>query len=272
LNSKEKSELEDFINGIPSILFEAVYNIPQQTIKFQYLNEKAKEFLKRFVSKEHFSKEFHVQDILISNEQQSQVQKELQKVISGEKVVIENREVLLRNLENNEIIISTSYAAERDNDSIYVRGMLYQKSLVTVEDITEEQMLPYNRALKEVEIFRDFFSMFGALILILDKEGNLQFVSPNANESILYKPREKIIGKNIREIFSKGQAEFFMSYHEKACKKGEYITFEYHLPINNRLRWFQCRLVPIINKKSDNEQVVAIIRDITKWRVEKIIQ
>jgi len=106
--------------------------------------------------------------------------------------------------------------------------------------------------------------------MIINENGRILFVSPNVGKDILFKPREKIIGRKIDEIFPKGQAEFFTQHFKEAFTTEEAKTFEYHLPINKRVLWFQCRVIPVLVKDGKFTQVVAIIRDITKWRLGPI--
>ena len=123
---------------------------------------------------------------------------------------------------------------------------------------------------EEVKSFREFFDTFDALIMIVNEEGRILFVSPNVDDRYLYKPKAETIGKKFDEIFPKGQADFFLTHCLEAIKKNEIVTLEYHLPIENMVRWFQSQAIPVQVTDNETKKVVTIIRDITQLKTKPL--
>ena len=114
----------------------------------------------------------------------------------------------------------------------------------------------------------DFFETFDALIMIVNEEGRILFISPNVDNRFFYKPRSETIGKKFDEIFPKGQADFFLSHCLESIEKNEIVTIEYHLPIENMVRWFQSQAIPVQVTDSESKKVVTIIRDVTELKTK----
>jgi PAS domain S-box-containing protein len=133
-------------------------------------------------------------------------------------------------------------------------------------DISKEKAISREKNLVEdFEQMKEFFEAFDALIMIVDENGRIGFVSPNVDDSTLYKPKSEIIGKTFSEIFPQGQANFFLDHIQKAIKEDRYIELQYHLPIKNEMKWFQSRAFPVKTQAGETKQVITIIRDITEW-------
>ncbi|GAH08898.1 unnamed protein product [marine sediment metagenome] len=71
-------------------------------------------------------------------------------------------------------------------------------------------------------------------------------------------------------IFPKGQAKFFLAHCAEAIEKNTIITMEYHLPIENMVRWFQSQAIPVQVTNGETKKVVTIIRDITNLKTKPI--
>ena len=78
------------------------------------------------------------------------------------------------------------------------------------------------------------------------------------DDSSLYVPKEKFVGKNIREIMPSVMAEEAMQAIGKALDSGEVVQYEYSLPVNEKNCFFENRIISI-----SNNEVLSIIRDIT---------
>ncbi|MHA1155949.1 MAG: PAS domain-containing protein [Candidatus Heimdallarchaeota archaeon] len=263
-------EVLKFTNDIPHTIFEIAYNIKTDLVKINFLNRTGKLFFKKIIIESAIKDDFKLQEVF-SLQDHSEVFIQFSKdLLSTEEIVITNREYLLKTLKGKQILIQVSFTAKKDKENVIIRGLLCEKSEIIKREIPKSKLDQYKIMEDEVENLKDFFTAFDAIIMILNEEGRILFISPNVGDDILYRPKEQIIGKTLIEIFPKGQAEFFLQQINEVFRKGEAISFEYHLPIENKLLWFQCRIIPVHIKDGKFTQTVAIIRDITKWRLKPI--
>jgi len=173
----------------------------------------------------------------------------------------------LTTIKGEQILIDTNLRAKMKDDIITITGTLQESSEVIDDKKVREEMLDMK---KEVSTFHEFFETFDALIMIVNEEGRILFISPNVDDRFLYKPRSETIGKTFREIFPKGQAEFFLAHCLEAIENNKIMTMEYHLPIENKVRWFQSQAIPVQVTNSEKKKVVTIIRDITNLKTKPI--
>ena len=127
-----------------------------------------------------------------------------------------------------------------------------------VQDITdlkqaEEVNLRHNAELK---------SLFNALpdtYFRVTSDGNiLDYHTQNKGD--FYSNRSNFIGKYLQDTFPENIGSLFQSKIIDALQTHEIITFKYQLMINNQLSHFDVR----INNTNHNEQLICIIRDVTK--------
>jgi len=263
-------EVLKFTNDIPHTIFEIAYNIKTDLVKINFLNRTGKLFFKKIIIESAIKDDFKLQEVFSLQEHSDVFIQFSKDLLSTGEIVITNREYLLKTLKGKQIIIQVSFTAKKDKENVIIRGLLCEKSEIVKREIPKSKLDQYKIMEDEVENLKDFFTAFDAIIMILNEEGRILFISPNVGDDILYRPKEQIIGKTLIEIFPKGQAEFFLQKINEVFRKGEAISFEYHLPIENRLLWFQCRIIPVHIKDGKFTQTVAIIRDITKWRLKPI--
>ena len=266
-------KLEDitrFLNDIPLAIFEVTIDIKKESSTFSYLNSYAKNFFESLLTPEQFATGFKFNEILISMGQIDRADTTIKKVLEGEKVQIKNQQYLIKNRKGDQILIESTMSFSLIEDVIKVGGMLCERSKVIDREIPKTQLDYYKTIEEEVENLKEFFDKFDALIMILNEELRIQFISPNVGEDILYKPKDEVIGRTMEDIFPKGLADFFSSHISDVLSKGEYKDFEYHLPVDSKVRWFQARLIPVLVKDGKFNQIVAVIRDITNWRIKPI--
>ncbi|NHJ05094.1 MAG: PAS domain-containing protein [Candidatus Heimdallarchaeota archaeon] len=259
-----------FLNDIPTVIFEIEINIQTWITQFRFLNIQGKEFFKKILTEEQISNGFKYENLMLNIEQIEKASSSINEALKNKRVLIKNRQYLLKTLNGNEILADTSLILFLNENLILVRGTISEKTEVVKLEIPKSQLDYYKTVEQEVENLKEFFEKFDALVMILNEEGRIQFISPNVGEDILYRPREEILGRKIGDIFPKGQAQFFETQFLEALRTEVYTDFEYHLPINNRVRWFQCRIIPVIVKDGKYNQLVAILRDITKWRTKPL--
>src|SRR5882762_2928384 len=108
------------------------------------------------------------------------------------------------------------------------------------------------------------FAAINDVILVLDAEGRYVKIAPT-NPSLLYRPAAELLGKTLREVFDRVQAQQFMEYIRTALETRTTVHFEYSLSIGGREVWFSGAISPM-----SGDQVVLVGRDITeRQRVER---
>lgn len=127
---------------------------------------------------------------------------------------------------------------------------------VMAQDVEERRRAQEELARSAAEL-RALVSSMSDVILILNAEGRYLKI-PASNPSLLYRPAEEIIGKTIREVFPKDQADFFVEQIRTALDTGETVQVEYSLEIGGEEIWFTGAVSPMTE-----DQVVWVARDIT---------
>ncbi len=260
--------LSHLLENIPVGIFELEYSYSSKMGKFNYLNNVAKRLISMIMPKEELDSEFNVLRLLMNPELTVDHINILERITKHGSLIANDQQFLLKKKDGNPMLVSTSIKADVDGDSIFVRG-IFQESLKVV-DSESTQSSEYKTIEKEVETFREFFDTFDALIMIVNEEGRILFVSPNVDDRYLYKPKAETIGRKFNEIFPKGQAKFFLAHCIEAIEKNTIITMEYHLPIENMVRWFQSQAIPVQVTNGETKKVVTIIRDITNLKTKPI--
>ena len=122
---------------------------------------------------------------------------------------------------------------------------------ITARKIAEERLLESEREL------RVLFGAMTDIVLVLDRNGRYIKIAPT-NPSLLYKPSDKLLGKNLHEIMPKLQADLFLGSIHHSLELKEATNIEYNLPIGDELKWFLATISPL-----SEEQVICVARDIT---------
>jgi len=92
----------------------------------------------------------------------------------------------------------------------------------------------------EKELHAIFASMED-LIIVFDNNGKYLKIAPT-NETLLVKTSKELLGKTVHEIFSKQEADFFLSAITECLKTKKRVTIDYPLLINAQSYWFQARI------------------------------
>ena len=85
------------------------------------------------------------------------------------------------------------------------------------------------------------FASLDSLIIELSKDGVYLKVA-SENRDLLYLPAEKLIGKNLSEIFDEEKAEFFKKAIRQCIDEKKLAVIEYPLEINGIEHWFSARI------------------------------
>jgi len=88
-----------------------------------------------------------------------------------------------------------------------------------------------------------------------------------ADDSVLFLPRDQLIGKTIREIFGRDFAQPFETVIPNVLDTGVPDNVDYNVPLDGEVRWFNARISPIEGDTAKRDRVVMLIRDITEKKV-----
>ena len=254
------------LNNLPIAIFELQFHIEEQISRFNYINDLAKDFFLKLLPKDKLEFGFDLNEILDVPEIQRRSMDDLLPIIKEKPLVFNSRQYLLKTIDGKKIVVDSDLIFTLENDFVVIRGIGRETSKV-INDIKSTDIETIKQ---EINDFKQFFDAFDALIMIVDEIGRILFISPNVGNDMLYKPRDQILNKNFHEIFPKGQADFFLSNCKEAIDKSISIDYEYHLPIQNKVRWFQSRLIPIESVEGELRKIIAIIKDITEWKVKPL--
>jgi len=141
---------------------------------------------------------------------------------------------------------------------LYLDQSLHQV-ICTFVDITARKELLAQ--LREIEAQnKAIISAIPDLIFSFNREGEYLNISAS-NPSLLIRPREFLLGTKLTDSLPGPIAEQCLNAIGKALDLKEVQELEYALPIAGKERTFEARLAP-----STNDEVVAIVRDITEHK------
>ncbi len=103
------------------------------------------------------------------------------------------------------------------------------------------------------------------VVLVVGPDGRYLDIVPTRPD-LLYRPAEEILGRTIREIFPREQAEFFQEAIDRTLRTRQVVTIEYALPIEGREVWFEGRLSPMLDERGEAVAALLVARDITEER------
>lgn len=134
-------------------------------------------------------------------------------------------------------------------------------------DITERKRTEQALATSEAEM-RALFSAMNDVVMVIDQNGVYRKIAPT-NPDLLYKPRQELIGKSMRDIFPAELAKSFVNSVQWVIETQRIAHIEYPLEINGEHLWFDASISPM-----DAESVLWMARDITgrKRAEEKLRQ
>ena len=110
------------------------------------------------------------------------------------------------------------------------------------------------------------FSAMTEIILLFDNKGNYFNIIPTGSKDFYQSPN-KLIGKNITEIFDKETAKLFLKNIKYVAREKEIVQFEYLLKIKRKDTWFSATLSPFNHNK-----VLWVARNITKQKLIELDQ
>jgi PAS domain S-box-containing protein len=128
--------------------------------------------------------------------------------------------------------------------------------IITLFEITNEMVLQEKLFKKTAEV-QAILSCIPDLLFKLKKDGTfLEFVGGPVAD--LYEHPESFIGKNVIDVMPREIGEINMAAIQECMRDKKMTTFRYTLPLNNSLRYYIAKLVPL----NDNELLVSC-QDVT---------
>lgn len=140
------------------------------------------------------------------------------------------------------------YVHDKNGNIIYHEGML--------RDITNRKQIEDALAASEAEL-RALFASMHDVILVIDREGVYRKIGPT-NPGLLVRPPEELLGKNLRDIFPKEDADTFLRAIRRVLDSRTKTQIEYKLLIDGQMVWFQTTVSPL-----GADQTLWVAHDIT---------
>ncbi len=119
-------------------------------------------------------------------------------------------------------------------------------------EITEHKRIEEALMASEMEL-RALFASMQDVVMVIDREGVYRKIAPT-NPSLLVRPPEELLGKNLKEIFIAERAEASRQLIQQVLDTQQNTQIEYELMINGRSMWFQATISPL---DADNSLWVA---------------
>ncbi|HEY3475413.1 MAG TPA: GAF domain-containing protein [Anaerolineales bacterium] len=113
---------------------------------------------------------------------------------------------------------------------------------------------------------RALFASMNDVIIVYDKDGRYVRIAPT-NPSLLVRPPDEMVGKNIREILPPGLHASFMETIHEALTSNQTVKIEYPLNIAGNNLWFDANV-----SKLSEDQVFWVARDITDRKINELVQ
>jgi PAS domain S-box-containing protein len=159
-----------------------------------------------------------------------------------------------------QILDETNQRAWTEEDELLARQVTDQLSLAL-----ENARLFQETQRSEAEL-RALFASMNDVIIVYDKDGYYVKIAPT-NPSLLVRPPDEMVGKNIRDVLPPELHQPFMKTIHQALSKNEIARIEYPLEIKGTRFWFDANV-----SKLNETQVFWVARDITDRKINEITQ
>ncbi|HEY9151993.1 MAG TPA: sensor domain-containing diguanylate cyclase, partial [Anaerolineales bacterium] len=123
-------------------------------------------------------------------------------------------------------------------------------------DVTKSKQAENALSASEAEL-RALFASMQDVVLVIDREGVYRKIAPT-NPSLLVKPPEELLGKNLKDVFPVKWAETSRQIIQKVLDTKQNTQIEYELVINSRSMWFQATISPL-----DADSTLWVAHDIS---------
>src|SRR5262249_18097692 len=141
-------------------------------------------------------------------------------------------------------------------ESILIGFLLTERS--KRRKVQEERDRAHNALRASEEKSRAILTAFPDLMFLMDENGTyLDWYAADVGD--LYVPPEQFLGKKMREIMPPELAETLDEHFHRVLESGEPSTVEYSLRINDRMRFFETRIV-----RCGESKLLSVVRDVTQ--------
>ena len=147
---------------------------------------------------------------------------------------------------------------EHDRD---ILGTIASQAAISIENAR----LFHETQDSEAEL-RALFASMNDVIIVYDRSGRYVRIAPT-NPSLLVRPPDEMVGKNIREILPVDLHALFMDSIEEALRTNTVIRVEYPLDIAGNHFWFDANV-----SKLSEDRVFWVARDITERKLHELTQ
>jgi PAS domain S-box-containing protein len=130
------------------------------------------------------------------------------------------------------------------------------KWIGTTADITDRVRAEHALQVSEARM-RALFAAMNDVIIVLDKDSRYIEIAPTRGD-LLYRPREQLLGRTVRELFDSDLADRFLENIHKALTSQSTVDMDYSLAIGQSHLWFEARINPL-----PDERVLLVAHDAT---------
>jgi len=133
----------------------------------------------------------------------------------------------------------------------------FNGSFAMFTDITERKRTEEAIRASEQEL-RALFAAMNDAVFVINGEGRYLKI-PETNPSLLYKPKEELLGKTLHEIFPVAQADILQGYVSQTLATHRPVNIEFKMGIGDNDLWFNATASPM-----SEDAVVIVVRDSTE--------
>jgi len=90
------------------------------------------------------------------------------------------------------------------------------------------------------------------------------------NETLLALPKSQLLGKRVVDVLGEEIGCRYKDAIRRVLQSGKTETVEYPLDVEAGRRWFIARISPIVKGRGSPTSVVALVRDITNWKLSEM--
>jgi two-component system cell cycle sensor histidine kinase/response regulator CckA len=129
-------------------------------------------------------------------------------------------------------------------------------------------MNPAPAPVPDKDLLETYACALDEIIVEFDREGTFIRILA-ANEKLLVRPKEELIGHRAAEFVSQEFLKPFLDAFEQCLDTGQASTLEYPLELAGEVRWFFARIVPVLPHEGIAKTVVMLARDITEQKLSE---
>ncbi|MEP0804042.1 MAG: GAF domain-containing protein [Chloroflexota bacterium] len=159
-----------------------------------------------------------------------------------------------------QVVDETNQRVWTEEDQLLARQVTDQLTLAL-----ENARLFQETKRSEAEL-RALFAAMNDVIIVYDKDGTYVRIAPT-NPSLLVRPPDEMVGKNIRDVLPPDLCEPVMKAILDALNSDEIVRIEYPLEIQGSRFWFDAN----VSKLSETE-VFWVAHDITDRKINELTQ